>query len=112
MTCAGRLLAAQHWWCTAMATIWRRWANGYRGCGRVGAALQHAEGDELRRGVGQVRVIAVGQGKLLDNGARADIQVREDDRVLFGSYAGTEVKVNGEEFLILDESDVLAIVEV
>ena len=57
------------------------------------------------------RVVAVGQGKLLDNGSRANVQVNEDDRVIFGSYAGTEVKVNGEDFLILDESDILAIVE-
>jgi len=57
------------------------------------------------------RVVAVGQGKLLDNGGRASLQVKEEDRVIFSSYAGNEVKINGEDFLILDESDVLAIVE-
>jgi len=57
------------------------------------------------------RVIAVGEGKLLDNGDRANLQVKADDRVIFGSYAGTEVKVGGENYLIMDESDVLAIVE-
>jgi chaperonin GroES len=57
------------------------------------------------------KVIAVGDGKLLDNGSRAPIQVKADDRVIFSSYAGTEIKVSGEEFLILDESDVLAIVD-
>jgi len=57
------------------------------------------------------RVIAVGDGKLLDNGNRAALQVKEDDRVIFSSYAGTEVKIAGEDYLILDESDVLAVVE-
>lgn len=57
------------------------------------------------------RVIAVGEGKLLDNGNRAALQVKEDDRVIFSSYAGTEIKISGEDYLILDESDVLAVVE-
>jgi chaperonin GroES len=57
------------------------------------------------------KVIAVGEGKLLDSGNRAPVQVKENDRVIFSSYAGTEVKVGGEEYLILDESDVLAIVD-
>ncbi len=57
------------------------------------------------------RVIAVGEGKLLDNGKRAAVQVKANDRVIFSSYAGTEIKLNGEDLLILDESDVLAVVE-
>lgn len=57
------------------------------------------------------RVIAVGEGKLLDNGKRAAVQVKTNDRVIFSSYAGTEIKLNGEDLLILDESDVLAVVE-
>jgi len=57
------------------------------------------------------RVISIGQGKMLDTGARASLTVKENDRVIFSSYAGTEVKVQGEEFLILSEDDVLAIVE-
>ena len=57
------------------------------------------------------RVISVGQGKMLDNGNRASLTVKENDRVIFSSYAGTEVKLSGEEFLILSEDDVLAIVE-
>ena len=56
-------------------------------------------------------VMSLGNGKLLDSGERAKFQVKEKDRVIFSSYAGTEIKLNGEEFLILDESDVLAIVE-
>jgi chaperonin GroES len=57
------------------------------------------------------RVISVGQGKMLDTGARAQLTVKENDRVIFSSYAGTEIKLSGEEFLILSEDDVLAIVE-
>jgi chaperonin GroES len=56
-------------------------------------------------------VKALGQGKLLDSGERAQPQVKVDDRIIFTSYAGTEVKVDGEEFLIMGEDDVLAVVE-
>jgi chaperonin GroES len=57
------------------------------------------------------KVVAVGNGKLMKNGERAKFQVGKGDRIIFSSYAGTEVKVEGEEFLILSEDDVLAIVE-
>lgn len=57
------------------------------------------------------RVIALGEGKLLDNGQRAAFTVKENDRVLFTSYAGTEVKVEGEEYLILSEDEILAIIK-
>ncbi|MFN0057559.1 MAG: co-chaperone GroES [Planctomycetota bacterium] len=57
------------------------------------------------------RVISLGEGKLLKDGARAKFQVKKNDRVLFTSYAGTEIKVSGEEYLIMSEDDVLAIVE-
>ena len=57
------------------------------------------------------KVIAVGSGRLLKSGARSEFQVSEGDRVIFSSYAGTEVKVGGEEFLILGEDDILAIVK-
>ncbi|NUM34758.1 MAG: co-chaperone GroES [Candidatus Brocadiae bacterium] len=57
------------------------------------------------------RVIALGEGKLLDNGSRAPFTVKENDRVLFTSYAGTEVKVEGEEYLILSEDEILAIIK-
>jgi chaperonin GroES len=56
-------------------------------------------------------VVALGVGKLLDSGERAPFQVKEKDRVLFTSYAGTEVKIEGEEYLIMNEDDVLAVVE-
>ena len=53
-------------------------------------------------------VIAVGPGKLLDNGTRATPDVKVGDIILFGKYSGTEVKVEGVEYLILRESDILA----
>ena len=56
-------------------------------------------------------VIALGNGKLLDNGSRANFQVKEKDRVIFNSYAGTEIKVDGQELLIMNEDDVLAVVD-
>ena len=57
------------------------------------------------------RVIALGDGKLLDSGERAEFQVSESDRIIFSSFAGTEVTVEGEEYLLMSEDDVLAIVE-
>ena len=53
-------------------------------------------------------VLAVGPGKLLDNGKRAALEVKVGDTVLFGKYSGTDVKIQGEECLILRESDLLA----
>jgi chaperonin GroES len=54
------------------------------------------------------RVLAVGPGKLLDNGERVAIGVQEGDEVLFGKYSGTDLKIDGEEIKILRESDILA----
>jgi chaperonin GroES len=59
----------------------------------------------------QGKVKALGDGKLLENGKRAHFQVKEGDRVLFTSYAGTEVNVDGKELLIMTEEDILAVVE-
>jgi len=56
-------------------------------------------------------IVAVGEGKMLDNGKRAAPQVKAGDRILFTSYAGTEVKIEGEDFLIMREEDILAIRE-
>lgn len=56
-------------------------------------------------------VIAVGNGKLLDNGTRISIDVKAGDKVLFGKYSGTEVKLDGEEYLILREDDILGVIE-
>ncbi|MFH0911632.1 MAG: co-chaperone GroES [Planctomycetota bacterium] len=57
------------------------------------------------------RVEALGPGKVLEDGTRGKMTVKRGDRVLFTSYAGTEIKIDGEEYLILGEDDVLAIVE-
>ena len=57
------------------------------------------------------KVQAVGNGKLLDSGERGKMQLKKSDEVLFTSYAGTEIKVDGEEYLIMDEGDVLAVLE-
>jgi chaperonin GroES len=57
------------------------------------------------------KVLAVGDGKLLDDGSRAGFQVRVGQTVLFTSYAGTEIKVDGEEVMLMDESDILAILD-
>ncbi len=56
-------------------------------------------------------VIAVGSGKLLDSGERVALELREGDRVLFAKYGGTEFKLDGEDLLVLRESDILAVIE-
>jgi chaperonin GroES len=55
-------------------------------------------------------VIAVGNGKILENGTKVAMDVKVGDKVLFGKYSGTDIKIEGQEYLILHESDVLAIV--
>jgi len=55
-------------------------------------------------------VMAVGSGRVLDNGEKVALEVKVGDKVLFAKYAGTEVKLDGEEYMVLKESDVLAIV--
>ncbi len=57
------------------------------------------------------KVIAVGDGRLLENGQKQPLTVKEGDKILFGKYAGTEVKIKGEEYLIMREDDVLAVIE-
>jgi chaperonin GroES len=59
----------------------------------------------------QGKVLSLGDGKLLENGKRAAFQVKEGDRVLFTSYAGNEVNLDGEEYLIMTEDDILAVVD-
>jgi chaperonin GroES len=59
----------------------------------------------------QGKVVSLGDGKLLDNGTRAKFQVREGDRVLFTSYAGNEINIDGQELLIMTEDDILAVIE-
>ena len=55
-------------------------------------------------------VIAVGNGKLLDNGTKVPLDVKAGDKILFGKYSGTDIKIDGEEYLILREDEVLAVV--
>jgi chaperonin GroES len=55
-------------------------------------------------------VYAIGNGRLLDNGERAPIDLRIGDRVLFAKYGGTEFKLDGEEYLVLKENDILAVI--
>jgi chaperonin GroES len=57
------------------------------------------------------KVVAVGNGKVLEDGKVRPLQVKKGDRILFGKYSGTEVKIDGEEHLILREDDILGIVE-
>jgi len=56
-------------------------------------------------------VIAVGTGKVLENGQKLPLEVKVGDRIIFSKYAGTEVKLDGEEYVIFSERDVLAIIE-
>lgn len=59
----------------------------------------------------QGEVLAVGSGKILDNGEVRPLDVKIGDRVLFGKYAGTEVKVSGEEVVVMREEDIMGVVE-
>ena len=72
-----------------------------------GIVLPDSAKEKPKRGT----VLKVGEGKLLDSGERQALQVKAGDHVLFTSYAGTEVKVNDEEMIIMDESDILAVLE-
>jgi len=57
------------------------------------------------------KVIAVGPGKVLENGTKLELTVKKGNRVLFGKYSGTEVTLDGEEYLIMREDDILGIIE-
>jgi chaperonin GroES len=72
-----------------------------------GIVLPETAKEKPKRG----RVQAVGDGKMLETGERSKLQVKKNDEVIFTTYAGHEIKIDGEEYLILDESDILAIVE-
>jgi chaperonin GroES len=67
--------------------------------------------DTAREKPQEGEVLAVGPGKVLDNGKRTTLEVSVGQKVLFAKYAGTEIKINDEEYLILRESDVMGIVE-
>ena len=57
------------------------------------------------------KIIAVGTGKLLESGERGKMSVKKGDKIFYGKYAGTEIKIDGEDFVILKESDILAIID-
>ena len=59
----------------------------------------------------QGEVIAVGNGKILDNGENRPLDVKVGDRVLFGKYSGTEVKLDGKDFLVMREDDIMGVIE-
>ena len=59
----------------------------------------------------QAEVKAVGSGKMLDNGDRVPVDVKAGDRILFGKYSGSDIKIDGEEYLILREDEILAVLE-
>ena len=67
--------------------------------------------DSAREKPMEGRVLSVGNGKLLDDGSRGELQVNEGDRVLFSSYAGSEIEIDGSQLLIMNESDILAIIQ-
>jgi chaperonin GroES len=72
-----------------------------------GIILPDTAKEKPREGI----VVAVGNGKLLDSGKRQEMSVKKNDRVLFSSYAGSEIKMDGEELLILGEDEILAVIE-
>lgn len=71
-----------------------------------GIVLPDSAKEKPKRGI----VLAVGSGKMLEDGTRSPLQVKKDDEVLFTSYAGTEVKINGEDYIVMDETDILGVI--
>ncbi len=74
---------------------------------KSGIVLPETAKEKPKRGT----VIAIGDGKMLDSGERAKFQVKKGDEVIFASYAGTEIKVENDEYLVLSEEEVLAIID-
>lgn len=72
-----------------------------------GIVLPDSAREKPKRGT----ILSVGEGRVLDSGSRQALQVKQGDQVLFSSYAGTELKVDGEEVIIMDESDILAVLD-
>ena len=72
-----------------------------------GIVLPDSAKEKPQRG----KIVAVGAGKVLDDGTLRKLHVKKGDNVLFTSYAGTEVKIDGKEYLIMSESDIMAVIE-
>jgi len=66
--------------------------------------------DSAKEKPAEGKIVAVGNGKVLEDGSRQPLDVKKGDKVLFGKYAGTEIKIDGEEHLIMREDDIIAIV--
>ena len=66
---------------------------------------------QLQKNPFRVKVIAVGNGKLLDSGELSKLELKKGDKVLFGKYSGTEVKVGGDEYLVMREDDIMGVIE-
>ena len=67
--------------------------------------------DSAQEKPAQGKILAVGNGKMLTDGSRAEFQVSEGDRVLFSSYAGSEIEIDGNHLLIMSESEILAVLD-
>jgi chaperonin GroES len=72
-----------------------------------GIVLPDSAKEKPQRG----KIISVGEGKLLEDGSRSQMQVKKGDEVLFTSYAGNEIKLDGKEYIIMDETDIMAVIE-
>ena len=72
-----------------------------------GIVLPETAKEKPQRGT----IVATGDGKLLEDGSRAKFQVSKGDKVIFSSYAGTDIKIGGTEYMLMDESDILAILD-
>lgn len=72
-----------------------------------GIVLPESAKEKPQRG----KIVSVGEGKALKDGTRRKVQVKKGDEVLFSSYSGTEIKIGGKEYTIMDESEIMAIVE-
>ena len=72
-----------------------------------GIVLPDSAQEKPRKGT----VVSVGDGKLLEDGTRQALQVKAGEKVLFASYGGTEIKIDGKELLIMDESEIMAVLE-
>ncbi len=72
-----------------------------------GIVLPDSAKEKPQRG----KIVSVGKGKVLDDGTIRKLEVKKGDKVLFSSYAGTEIKIDGKEYLIMSESDIMAVIE-
>ncbi|MGD0785354.1 MAG: co-chaperone GroES [Sedimentisphaerales bacterium] len=72
-----------------------------------GIVLPDSAKEKPQRG----KIISIGEGKLLEDGSRSQMQVKKGDEVLFTSYAGSEIKLDGKEYIIMDETDIMAVIE-